>query len=48
MSSLTKTLSTGSAFMEFLVEVKSYAEFLKLVESMKAVEGVKVCERAFN
>lgn len=43
----TKSTSTGKAFMEFLVEVSNYAEFLRLSDTIRSVEGVEICERVF-
>ncbi|GBC88176.1 GTP pyrophosphokinase [bacterium HR13] len=44
----TKSTSTGKAFMEFLVEVSNYAEFLRLSDTIRSVEGVEICERVFS
>ncbi|MCS7284323.1 MAG: bifunctional (p)ppGpp synthetase/guanosine-3',5'-bis(diphosphate) 3'-pyrophosphohydrolase [Hydrogenobacter thermophilus] len=44
----TKSTSTGKAFMEFLVEVSNYAEFLRLLDTIRSVEGVEICERVFS
>lgn len=44
----TKSTSIGKAFMEFLVEVSNYAEFLRLSDTIRSVEGVEICERVFS
>lgn len=44
----TKSTSTGKAFMEFLIEVGNYAEFLKVMEAIRSVDGVELCERLFT
>ncbi|MGB9874419.1 MAG: TGS domain-containing protein, partial [Hydrogenobacter sp.] len=44
----TKSTSTGKAFMEFLIEVGNYEEFLKVMEAIRSVEGVELCERVFT
>lgn len=44
----TKSVAMGMAFMEFLVQVSNYAEFLRLCETIRSVEGVEVCERLFT
>jgi guanosine-3',5'-bis(diphosphate) 3'-pyrophosphohydrolase len=44
----TKSTSIGKAFMEFLIEVGNYSDFLRVIDAIRSVEGVELCERVFT
>ncbi len=43
----TKSLPSGTALMDFTLQVRSYEEFLRLMEALRHVEGVEKTERLF-
>jgi GTP pyrophosphokinase/guanosine-3',5'-bis(diphosphate) 3'-pyrophosphohydrolase len=44
----TKSLPSGSAIMDFNLQVRSYADFLKVRETLQKVEGVESVERVMG
>lgn len=43
----TKSLPSGSAIMDFTLQVESYQDLLKIMDALRSIEGVEECKRLF-
>ena len=44
----TKSISTGSAIMEFIIELENYSTLERILKNLRDLEGVELCERVFG